>query len=172
MRKYYISVPSWGSAYCSDKRYVVELADDEQIVGVNHGHQLVIVVAKKGSYHATCGMMPQVVPLDQVFPERFSQEYRPHLNVFCWTPKYNCLYASGEGGKGDVILCKRDSRASDPILARARTVVTLDTESNPGIEEYDWSALPIEDLDPALTSLEDAITGVLLPAMGMAANDE
>lgn len=167
MRKYYISVPSWGTAYCSDTRYVIEMADDEQIIGVNHGHWTVIVVAKKGSYQGTLGMMPQVVPLDEVFPERFSSEYRPHLSVFEWTQKYNCLYSAEQEGH-DGVLFERDSRATDPILARAKTVVTLDTKSAPEMKDYEWSALPLEDLDPALTARESAITGVLLPAMGMA----
>lgn len=150
VKRFYIGVPSWGPSYCSEKQYAIEIADDENIVGVNHGHWMVVVVAKAGSHHGVRGMLPQAVPLHQVFPERFAREYTKPLSVFEWTEKYNCLVPGA-------VLCSRDGRATTPILARARTEVTFDTEENPSVSDYEWTALPLVDLDPDLTGMEQAV---------------
>jgi hypothetical protein len=156
MRKFYIDIPSWGPAYCSAKRYVIEIGDDERIAGVNMSHYLVVVVTKKESFAEAEGIMPRAIPMHQVWPDRFSTDYIFPLNVFRWTDKFGCRYEN-------TTIMNRDSRAPVPIMARAKYVQRCGEEIYDQIGDYDWSPLPVEDLDPKLTSREEIIEAILPP---------
>jgi hypothetical protein len=127
----YINVPQ-PHAYSPAARYVIPLADGEQVAGVYRGHREIIVIARNG-WHAARGVMPRACP--PAWPT-----HRTGLSTFGWTNRYNCLQSGA-------VMFRLDFRSPAPLVARAKIVLDLwsdheDAWTAP--ESFDWSELSAE----------------------------